>query len=464
MRHYHVIGLDRDGETGYYVEMTAVREGPILNQIGVETTWADYAALMAGYPGGPPPLALGLSRLGSVEKRLQLPVLRHADTEKAIHTALEDSLASPPTEVSFGWRRAGNGELQVLAAPGAEVRRILAEAAGAGLTPIRVDLRPYAAATGFWYSYGDTLGNLPALLIELRVDECSLICLRDGEVIMTRALPGLNGGSPDALPGMIEELRLTIALLLEKPGWREPDCLWLTGPLALAPGVREKIATLMDLTLESCRIAAPRNCLRLATVAEPGPESLVPFGFCLAACKIETLGADLLPGINKAKKGFHPALTWAIPLGLAALLTLGGLRLLGEAHPNDTAGSYLSAEGQKRAAELTEVEKDSQNKEKLLRSLTAYGGDGVASLEVFSALDRSLPSGTVIKRISLEHGRVTSLEGTTPSLVSLLRRLRREPLLAALSQSGQTSSKSADEGPGESFILTAPAALAEGGR
>ena len=329
--------------------------------------------------------------------------------------------------------------------------------AAAGLEPARIELRPLAAAAAFWYCYGAELGDRTGVLVELRAEESSAVFVRQGEIVYSRALPGLGGNEQTALQGIAAELRTMYAILSAAPDWISPDILWLTGPLAAIEDNRNILADLLDLDRAACRVARPVGLLRLATTAEPGPEMLVPIGLCLSALGVESMGPDLLPGLGHPDAKSRSLLAAALPLGLALILILAGLRFLtGAAMKQAAVDREWLAGHEKEVTALTALLEESAILEKRLTDLEQFGRGGSAYLDLLRALDVTLPAGTKLSRLSLAADRVETISGTTPSTSLMLRMLKNDPILARLELRGQTVRKTENGQVMETFALVGP--------
>lgn len=453
-----VLGIDQDGDDLYAVELILRREGPILVR----------AASLAGGPAGLSELlraggfaataaAAAVPRTSAVQQELALPPLGPAETRLAVTAAFEEMVNYPPAEICPGWRRRNGGGTWAAA-----VRRGLVEErcrylAAAGLTAVRVDLRTAAAATAFWYRYGRECGRGTVILAELRSEESSVAVLRGGEIVYSRALPGLGPEETCQIREFAGELRATLALLSAEPGWDVPDGIWVTGPRAAKAETRQVLADLLGLAPEACRLAKPSGILRPANVPEPGPEMMVPVGLALAGLSLESLGLDFLPGLDRAAGEERPLLSHVLPLGLAAILLLAGLRLLyGAAAKQSAADQAWLAGHRDELGRLRAAQAETGVLAARLAALERFGGGSEACLELLLALEKALPPGTRISRLSLAGRHIQTMEGTTPSVTSLMRRLKATPLLRGLTLRGPAVRKEEKGRDVEAFVLTGP--------
>ena len=445
--------------------MALLREGPVLK----DARFIDAAALseeltrMAG-DAVTHNAAAAIPYSGAFHRWLDLPLLGPAETGAAVLAALEDQVPFPSGKICLGWQRPGReARVQVAAARRGPVEQVRSVLGASGLTPIRLDLRPLAAATAFWHGYGSDPANRTAALVELRGDESSVIFLRAGEILYTRALPGLAGDSPARLAELAADLRSTGALLRTWPNWEEPDCLWLAGAAASRVELRRALAELLDQDPAALRVAKPMGLLRPAGVAELGPEWLVPVGLCLAALGLESLGPDLQPGLARTQTAGRSPLPLILPLGLAFVLAMGGFRLSAEAgnRRSAVAAAWLAANRQEIDT-LKTLKTETEALTLRRATLDAAGDGGRAYLDLLAALDRTLPPGTQLARITLSGWRVETMEGTTPSVSALLQRLRRDPVLSALYLRGQAVARTVEGRKIEAFTLAGPFGPEEG--
>lgn len=468
LRQRTVAAFDDDGGRLFAAEIEMTGDGPVLRCTGryegpggmpatpetlvtaLHTLWQDQRFTAKA-------MAAAVPRAGAVHDQLELPPLRLKDLSLAAITALEDKVAFPPDEMCVGLSRARKDQpVNAVAARRHLVEERRAAIAAAGLSPAWIGLRPLAAAAAFWYGYGDELGDRPAILIELRSDESALILVRRGQVLFSRALPGLGAEGDTRLPELAAELRATYTILSTTPAWETPACLWLSGVWAGRPEIREALADLLGLEAGMLKIAKPFGLLRPATVTEPGPEMLVPVGLCLAATAVETMGPDLLPGLGVVEDVRHPWKT-VFPAVVAILLFLGGLRLLAGAAAKQGAVDRAWLAGHEKEVEvLSGLQQESADLLARLQALEGYGGGGGAYLELLLALDGVLPPGTRVTRISLSGRHVDNLAGITPSVSAMLQRLKTHPLLARLELRGQAVSKTENGQIMEAFTLAGP--------
>lgn len=455
---HEVLGMDRDGDDLYAVEMILRREGPILfRAAGLPGGTADLPGFLSTGGFSTTAAAVALPRAPVVQQELALPPLGPAETRLAVAAAFEETVNYPPAEICPAWRRRNTGKAWAATVRRGLVEERCRELAAAGLTAARVDLRTAAAATAFWYRYGRDCGDGFAVLAEMRNEESSVIVLRKGEIVFSRALPGLGGGETDRLAEFAAELRATLVVFSTEPGWEAPDCLWVTGPLAARAAAREALAGLLGLAPEACRPAKPAGILRPANVPEPGPEMMVPVGLALAALGLESLGADFLPGLGQPAPAGQPLRTLVLPLGLTAAFLLAGLRFFSGAAAKQTAADQAwLASRRDEIRQLRTAQAETVTLTAGLAALERFGGGPEAYLELLLALDRTLPPGTRIKRLSLSGRQVQTLEGTTPSVTGLMRSLKTSPALRRLSLRGQAVRKAENGRNVEAFVLTGP--------
>lgn len=461
MRCRNAIGLDRDGDCLYAIELSLLREGVVLRK-----TWRGAADPADAAGGGlrrtvaeagftSRTAAISVPRTGAVHRILDLPPLPAAETRAAAAAALEDLVPYAAADICLGWQRR-EGRVLAVAAERGLVEKHRAALLETGLTPIRMDLRPAAVAAAFWHGYGtESAGRLVALL-ELRTEESTVILLRDGELLYSRALPGLGEDGLSNLPSFAETLRQTYALLRMRPDWLEPDRLWLAGTWAGRTEVRERLAATMGVDPGFFVTAKPKCLLRPANQPEPGPEMMAAAGQCLTALGFPSPAPDLLPGLTKDSRG-HWLASPAVPLILCALMSLGGLRLLTAASTRriGAAAAWLATR-QERIASLRDKRAEINAMRDRLALLTNYGSRTRSYLDLISALTRALPPGTRLTRLAVRDGQVEAAEGTTPSVSLLLERLRTEEILNRLRLRGQAATRIVDGRQVEAFVLAGP--------
>lgn len=459
MRCRHVLGFDADGNDACAVEMALLREGPVLKG----ARYLDAAALpeeLARMAGDTMTryAAAAIPYYGALHRWLDLPRLGPAETGAAALAAMEDQVPFPPGEICLGWQRPGKeGRVQVAAAKRGPVEQVRAGLQASGLRPIRLDLRPLAAATAFWHGFGSDPANRTAVLVELRADESSVVFMHAGEILYARVLPGLAGDSQTRLAELAGDLRSTGALLRTWPDWEEPDCLWLAGTLASRAEIRCTLAELLGQDPATLRVAKPLGLLRPAGVAELGPEWLVPVGLCLAALGLESLGPDLQPGLARTQTTGHSPLPLILPAGLAFVLAMGGFRLMAETRTRrNTAAEAWMAANRGEIEALRALDAETQALTLRQETLDTAGDGGRAYLDLLAALDKALPPGTQLTRLSLSVRRVETMDGTTPSVSALLQRLRRDPVLSGLYLRGQAVARTVEGRKIEAFTLAGP--------
>lgn len=479
-----VVGFDCDGDELHAAELRLAAGGPCLvaaRSMRVAGEVSSRGELLSTYllemlrEGGfrAAAGAMAVPRAGAVARVLDLPPLKAESTGLAAAAALEDQLPFPPSELCLGWRRqAGSRVVRAAAARRAAVEECRAAMTAAGLSPSRVDVRPLAAAAALHYWHGGSLGNRTAVLLELRRAESALICLRKGEVTYSRALPGLGEEPAAGLPGLAAELSSSLAILRARPDWDDPGCLWLAGICAADAEVRRTLAGLLGLAPEACRAAsipvaegsrfvqgaaADRFGMGPEAPRELGPEMLVPIGLCLGALGLADMGPDLLPGLSTDKRTRHPFLSLAVPLGLTVILALGGLRFLAAAGRRrmEVRRAWLSANAGRIAA-LERLQAETASQARSFAHLDGYGKESAAYLDFLLALDQALPAETIVTRLSLAGGRVQTLEGYTPSVSVLLRRLKADPSLARMNLRGQAVARTVGGRTMEVFALAGP--------
>lgn len=460
MRCRNAIGLDRDGDCLYAIELSLLREGAVLRKAWrgaadpADATGGGLhrAVAEAGFTSRA--AAISVPRAGAVHRILDVPQLPAAETRAAAAAALEDKVPYAAADICLGWERR-KGKVLAAAAERGLVEKHRAALLEAGLTPIRMDLRPAAVAAAFWHGYGtESAGRLVALL-ELRTEESTVILLRDGELLYSRALPGLGEDGLSNLPAFAGALRQTYALLRMRPDWLEPDCLWLAGTWAGRTEVRERLAATMGVDPGLFVPAKPKCLLRPANQPEPGPEMMAAAGQCLTALGFPSPAPDLLPGL--AKDSRHWLASPAVPLALCALLSLGGLQLLSAASTRrlSVVSAWLAAR-QDRIESLRDKRAEINAMRDRLALLTSYGSRTRSYLDLVSALTRALPPGTRLTRLAVRDGQVEAAEGTTPSVSLLLERLRTEEILNRLRLRGQAATRIVDGRQVEAFVLTGP--------
>ena len=336
-----VIGLDRDGEDLHLVEVRAGREGAFLHAAASLET-ADPGKLAAllreERRSGRFTARCGVMALpaaGAIVKDLELPPLPAAATGAAAAAALEDRIPFSPSDLCLAWERPGRGRMvRVSAAGRAAVEEGRSFLVSAGLNPGRLYPRPAALAAAFRFACrGEAPGR--TVLLELRPGDSAAVFLEDGRIRHAHPLPGLGEGEDFA--ALCADLRLALGLMRREPSWKGPVSLWLTGPGARRPGLREALAEAVGFEPAAIRPVVPRGILRRAGLPEPGPEAMAAIGACLMALGLEEAPPDLLAGLAAARKAQTAGWAPAVPFGLAFLLLLGASRLLAGAALREAA-------------------------------------------------------------------------------------------------------------------------------
>ncbi|MGQ9779267.1 MAG: PilN domain-containing protein [Bacillota bacterium] len=468
MRHQRVIGLDRDGETLYLAEVMKGKGGPLVLACGSCPARGEEAkAFLAEERREGRFLAVeaaaALGRTGAVQKELELPPLSPAATRTAALAALEDGLPFPPAEVCLGCRRRGRSRsVFVVAARRAAVEEQRSFLVSLGLRPRRLDLRPAAVAVALRFGYGPELAGR-AIVLELRAVESTVLFLREGRLEYAHPLPGLGREeSEEALSAFCRDLRLALALRQRQDPWEGPFSLWLTGPAAARPGMREAVAAAVNAEPEEIRLATPRGLLRRPGLAPLGPEAMAAVGLSLLALGLDEAPPDLLAGLHASSESFSRR-ALALPLGLAFVFVLAASYFLAAAAKKeaDALEAWLAGK-EEEILRLQRCREESAVLTERLRLLTEFGREAEDSLELLLALHRTLPPGTRLTRIAVAGDRVEALEGVTPSLSSLLESLAREPLLSGLRLHGRASVTEGEAG--ERFILAGPLGRGGGGK
>jgi hypothetical protein len=220
--------------------------------------------------------------------------------------------------------------------------------------------------------------------------------------------------------------------------------------------VHDPLADLLGMDSSEYDVVKPPKS-RVVYDREPGPEMLVPVGLCLAAMGVEALGVDLLPGLERVEAISRSPWARAVPAGVAFALVLGGARLLAGANGKKAEADRIwLAANKDRFEELAALREESAVFMGRLKTLGEYGQGSAAYLDFLLALNEALPAGTRLTRISVTDRRVEFIEGTTPSVSILMRRLKADPALARLNLRGQAVSKTLDGQTVEAFALTGP--------